>query len=354
MGERVLTVRELNRALLARQFLLKREKTTAVQAVERLAGLQAQYTPSPYLSLWARLAGFQRDELTTALECREVVKALLMRGTLHIVTAEDFWAAATVRRELGAALWPPAYESRLPAARLAELADEAVSELRKHPRTLKEMLRLLEPHSQPPQITPAFLWRRLQGYAYVVQVPPSGTWGHHKDAVYAPAAKWLAGTPPTPEGALDHLMRRYLAAFGPATKHDVAQWAGVPRIKPIAAALERLAPRTLRDEGGRVLYDLPDAPLPDPDTPAPARLVPRFDNLVLSHADRTRVLGDVPVSRIVTKNAIVHATILVDGFVAGTWQLERGRVVLEPFERLSRATRRELHEEGERLAAFHA
>lgn len=351
MSDRVLTTQDLNRALLARQLLLERAKAPIPRAVERLAGLQAQHTSSPYLQLWTRLAGFERDQLTRALERRRLVKALLMRGTLHLVTPTDYWALATVRRELGGVLWPPAYEKLVPKARLAQLAKEAQKELRGTNRTLKEMLTLLQPHARAPA-TPAFLWRRIQGHAYVVHVPPSGTWGYHREGVYAPADEWIPGQAPPPEQAFDQLVRRYLAAFGPATKHDIGQWAGVPRLTPIAEALDRLALRTFFDENGRTLYDVRRAPLPDPETPAPARLVPRFDNLVLAHADRTRILGDVPVTRIVTKNAIVHATILVDGFVVGTWQLEKGRVVLEPFGRLARAARAALAEEVARLEEF--
>lgn len=197
-----------------------------------------------------------------------------------------------------------------------------------------------------------FIWRRVQGQADIVHMPPSGIWGYGGQGVYTAASSAIAGTPPAPEAAFDHLVRRYLAAYGPATKQDVGQWAGIPRPTPIADSLERLDVRTFRDEQGRTLFDLPRAPRPDPETPAPPRLVPRFDNLVLSHADRSRILGDVRPSRIVTKNAIVHATILVDGFVAGTWQLEQGRVKLEPFGRLSREVRRALDDEVERLEAF--
>jgi hypothetical protein len=348
---RVLTRRELNRAFLARQLLLERHSLSATRAVARLAGLQAQHAHSPYLSLLSRLAGFTRGELTTALERRRLVKALLMRGTLHLVTPRDYWAFSTARRELAPLLWPPAYERLVPSSTLGKLAVEAARELGGGPKTLKEMLRSLESHAHGP-ISPAFLWRRLQSYSPIVHVPPSGTWGYHKESVYRAAGDWVPAKPPRAEAAFDHLVARYLAAFGPATKHDVGQWAGVPRVGPIGAALERLDTRVFHDEQGRELHDLPRAPRPSADTPAPIRLVPRFDNLVLSHADRSRVLGDVPVSRIVTKNAIVHATILVDGFVVGTWNLEGGRVRLKPFGRLDAAAKREVQNEAERIEAF--
>jgi hypothetical protein len=351
VAERVLTRIELNRALLARQLLLERGQMPAARAVERLAGLQAQYTPSPYLTLAARLDAVERAQLTRALERRSVVKSLLMRGTLHIVSPRDFWAFATARRALGAGYWPPSYERLLPQRRIVELAEEVVAELRAGPRRYEEVRALLEPHATK-KVPAIFLWRRIQGHAHVVHAPPSGTWGYHGEGVYEAADAAIGGAPPPEEDACEHLVRRYLVAFGPATARDIAQWAGLQRLGPLSEAIGRMKLRTFRDQQGGTLYDVARAPLPDPETPAPPRLVPRFDNLVLSHADRTRILGDVPVSRIVTKNAIVHATILVDGFVAGTWQLEKGKVVLEPFGRLTRDVKASLAEEAARIEAF--
>jgi hypothetical protein len=351
MAERVLTRAELNRALLARQLLLERRPVALARAVEQLAGLQAQYTPSPYLTLLARLDRFDRDQLTVALKRRKLVKALLMRGTLHIVTPRDYWAFSTARRELGAYYWPPAYERRFPQRAIAAVAKAAVAELRSRRLTFDEARALLEPHVAG-GIAPALLWRRVQGHEHIVHAPPSGTWGYHGAGVYEAADVALDGSAPEPGEACAHLIRRYLGAFGPATVRDLAQWAGLQRTGALAKEVERLGLRTFADEHGRTLYDLPNAPLPDHDTPAPPRLVPRYDNLVLSHADRTRVLGDVPVDRVVMKNALVQATILVDGFVAGTWQLESGRVRLEPFRPISRSTKAALAEEAERVETF--
>jgi hypothetical protein len=257
----------------------------------------------------------------------------------------------TVRRQLAGSLWPPSYEARIPAAQLTKLADLVVTELERGELTFKEVRALLEPHARE-GVPPTFLWRRVQSHGHVIHVPPSGIWGYGGHGVYASADGKLRGAPPEPKDAFDQLVRTYLGAYGPATKRDVGQWAGVPRLRPIAESLERLTVRTFRDERGKVLYDLPRSPLPAPETPAPARLVPRFDNLVLSHADRARILGDVPPARIVAKNGLVHATILVDGFVAGTWQLEQGRVVLEPFGKLPAQAKRELKDEAARLEAF--
>ena len=348
---RVLTRRELNRALLERQLLLERKPLAPVKAVERLAGLQSQSTTSPYLSLWTRLEGFERDQLVRALEARRLVKAIVQRGTLHIVTPADFWAFTTARRELGGIRWPPSYEARLPTGRLKKLAAAVAAELEGAELTFKQVRALLEPYEQP-GLSSTFVWRRIQGHAYIVHVPPSGIWGYGGQGVYTAAEGVVDGRPPAPEEAFDRLVRRYLAAYGPATKQDIGQWAGIPRLAPISASLERQALRTFRDEQGRTLYDITRAPLPDAQTPAPARLIPRFDNLVLSHADRSRILADVPPSRIVTNNGIVHATMLVDGFVAGTWQLENGRVVLEPFVPLARDARRALEAEIDRLETF--
>jgi hypothetical protein len=279
------------------------------------------------------------------------VKAIIQRGTLHIVTPSDFWAFATARRELGGILWPPSYAARLPTARLAELAVSVAARLEGVELTFKEVRTLLEPYEKP-GVSPTFIWRRIQGLAYVVHVPPSGIWGYGGHGVHTAAEGTLAGGPPPSEEAFDRLVRSYLAAYGPATKQDLGQWAGIPRMAPITASLERQSLRTFRDEQGRVLYDVPRAPLPDAGMVAPVRLIPRFDNLVLSHADRSRILGDVPPSRIVTNNGIVHATILVDGFVAGTWQLEQGRVALEPFAPLARSAQLGLKDEIERLETF--
>ena len=322
-----------------------------MKAVERLGGLQAQSRTSPYLSLWTRLEGFERDQLVRALTGRRLVKALIQRGTLHIVTPSDYWAFTTARRELGGILWPPSYEARLPTARLAKLAASVSAKLEGVELTFKEVRALLERYEKP-GLSPTFIWRRIQGHAYVVHVPPSGIWGYGGHGVYTAAKGTVAGEPPPPEEAFDQLVRRYLAAYGPATKQDIGQWAGIPRLTPIAASLERQSLRTFRDEQGRTLYDVPRAPLPDADSAAPVRLIPRFDDLVLSHADRSRILGDLPPSRIVTNNGLVHATILVDGFVAGTWQLDKGRVVLEPFAPLSRDVKRAAQDEAERLEAF--
>jgi Winged helix DNA-binding domain len=352
-AERVLTRRELNRALLARQLLLERSSLTATKAAERLGGLQAQSTASPYLSLHARLEGFEREQLTKALKSRRLVKALLQRGTLHVVAPRHYWAVMAIRREFASALWPPAYEARITSKEIERLGRKVLKELGEGEISLKEAQGLLAPHVRE-GVPATFLWRRIQSYAHVVHVAPSGVWGYGGHGVYAAAEGRLSGEAPSLADAFDELVTTYLRAYGPATPHDLGQWAGIPRVQPIRESFERLSLRTFRSESGKVLHDVPRAPLPDAETPAPARLAPRFDNLVLSHADRTRILGDVAPSRIVTNNAVVHATILVDGFVAGTWQLEKGRVKLEPWGRLDQAAKRALKDEVARVEEFAA
>ena len=194
-SKRVLTRRELNRALLERQLLLGRKPLGAVKAVERLGGLQAQSTPSPYLSLWTRLEGFERDELTKALTSRRLVKALLQRGTLHVAAPSTYWAIMTVRRELAASLWPPSYEARLPAAQIRELAEVVHAKLERNELTYNEVRALLEPHARE-GVPPTFLWRRVQANAYVIHVPPSGIWGYGGRGVYTAADGKVRGEPP--------------------------------------------------------------------------------------------------------------------------------------------------------------
>ena len=349
--ERVLTRRELNRALLERQLLLERSPLRATQAVERLGGLQAQSTPSPYLSLWTRLEGFEREELTKALTGRRLVKALLQRGTLHVAAPRTYWAIMTVRRTLAASLWPPSYEARLPSARIAELAEVLQAELDGNELTYKEVRALLEPHAAE-GVPPTFLWRRVQGHSYVIHVPPSGIWGYGGHGVYTAAAGKLArratGAGGRVRPARPHLPRRVRAG-------DEAGHRPVGGRAPDAAdrGVARAAVAAdVRKRGGKgALRPAARAAARSGDARAAAS-VPRFDNLVLSHADRSRILGDVAPSRIVTNNGLVHATILVDGLVAGTWQLEQGRVVLEPFGKLDAATKRALKDEAERLESF--
>ena len=350
---RTLTIRELNRALLARQLLLRRHRLSVTRAVERVAGVQAQWPPSPYLGLWSRLEGFTADRLVRAVARRTVVKATLMRTTLHLVSAADYLAYAGIYRERRIA------ELERQLAALGEEADFAVDGERlaalaaERARTRPELLALLgRPKLRIEDRRPWLAWYGLAAHAGLVNGPSSSAWRTHTSGgTFVPARTWLGAEGRSGSAAVEHLVHRYLAAFGPASRPDVAQWTGLP-LSILDTGLERLELRTFQDELGRELYDLPRAPLPPADTPAPPRFLPRWDSILLAHDVRTRAFADEHRQAIVARNGDIPETFLVDGFVAGRWFLEVGRVRLEPFAPLPRVVRRELEEEGARLAAF--
>lgn len=349
---RTLTLRELNRAALARQLLLRRHRLSVTQAVERVAGLQAQWPPSPYLGLWSRVDGFHPDDLVRAVVRRHVVKATLMRTTLHLVTARDYLAYAGLYRESRirdverqlANLGEDA-DFAEEGARLAEFAAE-------QPRTRPQLLALLcRPKLRVEERSPWLAWYGLAAYAGLVNGPQSSVWrSHTAGGTFVPARTWLGSDGASGDAAAGSLVRRYLAGFGPASRADIAQWTGFAR-SVVDRGLAQLTLRRFRDEHDWELYDLPRAPLPSPDAHAPARLLPRFDNLVLSHDDRRRVLPDEHRPAVI-QGGEVSATFLVDGFVAGTWSLDDGRVQLRPFSPLPLTARREVEDEAARLEAF--
>jgi Winged helix DNA-binding domain len=343
-GERVLTQRELNRALLARQRLLERARTPLPRALERIGGIQAQYAPSMYVGLWSRLQEFERNDLTRALERRTVVQGTLMRVTIHLVSARDYWPFALGIRESRRELWLRGGRNRPNARELAEAAARLGPHLERGPIGRSELEEIVGKE----RVNGVGLWLDL------VRVPPSGTWERRRADLYAAAEKWLGPPDATPEEGVEHLVRRYLQGFGPAAPAEIADWAGLPP-KRIASVLDRVRLRRFRSESGQELVDLPRAPLPDPETPAPPRFLPVWDATLLVHARRTRILPEEYRARVFNVRT-PHSvnTFLVDGAVAGTWRYEEERVLLEPFARLDRSTRRELDEEAERLAAFHA
>jgi Winged helix DNA-binding domain len=349
VAERVLSTRELNRALLARQLLLERSPLPLTRALEQVAGLQTQYAPSAYVALWSRLRDFRRDALTRALQQRRAVQATLMRQTIHIVSARDYPLLAEAIREPRRAWW------RRVQRRQAEGLDmEAVAALlRGHlaggPRRQAELTSLLAAEGLP-----AVAWGGAGLWLDLVRVPPSGTWEQRRADLYGLAEDWLGRWKVTEAEGLEHLVRRYLAGFGPASAQDTASWAGLP-VTTVRPVLERLGVRRFRDEQGRELFDLQRAPLPHPETPAPPRLLPTWDATLLVHARRTQLLPERYRGLVFnTKTPHSVPTFLIDGAVAGSWRYERGRVRLEPFGRLDRQTRRDLDEEAERLAAWHA
>jgi winged helix DNA-binding protein len=346
--ERVLSTRELNRALLARQLLLERSPLSIEDALEQVAGLQAQYAPSSYVGLWSRLHGFDRDQLTRALEDRRAVQATLLRSTIHVVSAADYPPFTEAVRRSRRDWWTRAARPQLEGVDLEAAAELVRERLAAGPARQAELVKLLTDKGYPKVV-----WNGVGLWVDMVRVPPSGTWERRRADLYGLASDWLGPWRVEEADALEHLVRRYLAGFGPASLADLGSWAGMP-LTPLRPVLERVGTRRFRDDQGTELFDLPDAPLPDPGTPAPPRFLSTWDANLLVHARRTQLLPERYRPRIFSVRA-PHSfpTFLVDGAVAGTWRHERGRVHLEPFEPLTKATHRQLEDEAGRLAPFH-
>ena len=332
--------------MLARQLLLDRSAVTLPRALERIGGLQSQYAPTMYIGLWSRLARFTRADLTGALEQRRVVQGTLMRATIHLVSATDYWPLALAIGPSRRQWWlrankggPTARDMQAAAQRVRAALDTAGRLSRKE----------LEEVAGRDATGGVGLWVDL------VRVPPSGTWEHRRADLFAAASDWL-GPPPdlAAEDAVDHLVRRYLSGFGPAATHDIASWAGMT-VGEISSSIQRLPLRRFRTESGVALVDLPRLRRPDPEAPVPVRFLSSWEAVLLAHARRTGVLAEQDRPSVFsTRNPHSVNTFLVDGVVAGTWRHTSGRVDLEPFRALDRSTRASLREEAERLAAFHA
>jgi hypothetical protein len=349
---RVLTRRELNRALLARQLLLQRERLPVARAVERVGALQAQWPPSPYIALWSRVEGFSRDQLMRAIQGRRVVKATLQRATLHHVSARDYLAyAGLFRTSRLAAMRRRAARGAIDAD-VARLAEAVVEHAGAEPRSRPELLALLGLPKLRADVRPWVVWHLLAAAAELVHSPESSVWRRNtQGGRFVPARVWLGGTGAEGDEAARRLVRRYLGAFGPATRADLAQWTGLG-VGALAPALAQLPVARFRDERGRELLDLPRAPRPDGGTPAPARFLPMWDSALLAHADRSRILPDEHRATVIRRNGDVQPTFLVDGFVAGLWRSEGGRVEVEPFSPLPRTARMAVEREAAALARF--
>jgi len=344
VSEPILTRRALNRALLARQLLLDRVELPIPEAIEQVGGLQTQYSPSGYVGLWTRLRDFRRDDLTTALEDRSVIQATLMRTTIHMVSRREYWAY-----ELGVRRARRAWALRLPVsagggeAAMTAKAQRLQAELAGGPRTVKEL----------GDLAAGFLGS-LGVWIDLVRVPPSGTWERRRADRLALAEDWVGPPDTTEEAGLTHIVRAYLRAFGPAAWKDIASWAGVPAAD-IRRAAENLELRRYRDEDGRALVDLEDAPPPDPGATAPVRFLPHWDAILLVHARRAGVLPEMYRPLIfTTKNPFSVGTYVVDGIVAGAWSVRDGHVVLDPFVALDARVLKAVEREREALEAFHA
>jgi hypothetical protein len=335
--DRILTQRELNRALLARQLLLERSPAPLPRVLERVAGIQAQYAPSMYIGLAARVRDLERDAVTRGLERRSLVQATLMRSTIHLVSRADYWAFWLAIEEGRRRWW-------VRAGRVPEDEMRAAAEKLRGALPLKR--------TEIDALVGKDVARGIGLYVPMVRIPPSGTWERRRADLYGLAEAWVGPPDVGPADALEQAVRRYLRGFGPASRQDVAGFLGV-NAGDVAPALERLELRRFRAEDGTELVDLPRAPLPDPDTPAPARLLPTWDAVLLVHARRTLLLREDDRARVFsTKTPHSFPTFVVDGQVAGTWREQDGRVVLEPWRRLDAADRRALEEESERLASI--
>ena len=354
-SERVLTPLELNRATLARQSLLARESLGVVEGIERLCAIQAQHRASPSVALWSRLRDFRTEDLDDALRSRRVVKATLMRATLHLVSADDYVA---LHPAIAPSLAKRSSAERRQSATIAgfDALAEATLAYLSTPRPNAEVLEFLA--ERAPGVPPADLWWRLRLAAPLLVAPTETRFSFGPRPLNVAAGAWLERPFTSEEQGMEHLALRYLAAFGPATPADLQRFTRieVTRIRP---TLERLAPRLVRyrDEQGRVLYDVPGAPLPDPTTPAPPRFLPMWDSTLLAYVDGDRMLSASYRGRVVQVNGDYLPTFLIDGKVAGLWWAESGEggtavVRYRPFEPLDTGDQHALADEAERLAAF--
>ncbi|MGH7474917.1 MAG: winged helix DNA-binding domain-containing protein [Longimicrobiales bacterium] len=344
--------RALNRALLERQLLLRRASLAVPAALEHLVGLQAQAPSPPYIGLWTRLDGFRPEQLARLLEQRRAVRIALMRSTIHLVTARDCLALRPVVQPVLERGVTGSYGKQLKGLEVDAVVAAARALVEERPRTFSELGALLR--ERWPDRAGAALANAARAWLPLVQLPPRGVWGASGPAVHTVVESWL-GEPLAGDAAPDAMILRYLGAFGPATVMDIRQWSGLSGVREV---IERLRPRlrTFRDDGGAELFDLPDAPRPAAATPAPPRFLAEFDNAILSHADRTRIISGEHRRRINARNGMVPGVVLVDGFVCATWKPERRRgavsLVVEPFARLSQRPTAALTREGLRLLGF--
>ena len=345
-GPRVLTRRELNRATLARQLLLDRAALGVEEAIERLAGLQAQDVPPPYIALWSRLDGFAREQLTEPCRDGRVVRASLMRHTVHLVTAGDYARLYTAILPALVRGWRGGREALLDGLDVDGVVRATRAFVAERPRRYAEIrARLAELY---PDRDPDALSFTARTHVPMLRVPDGDEWAYGGNSPFT-----LADKLPEPRDRARDLVLRYLAALGPASPADAVTWSGRTGLKQV---FEELRPElvSFRDESGRELFDLPAAPRPAADTPAPPRLLPVYDNLLLSHRDRTRVIPDGYGERVQIRVGRLLSAFLVDGEVAGVWTRDRksGAIALEPFHRISKADRTALEEEAARLEDF--
>ncbi|MBD0292853.1 MAG: AlkZ family DNA glycosylase [Jiangellaceae bacterium] len=340
---RNVTNRELNRAVLLRQGLIEPFDEPLPRVLEHVSGIQAQYAPSMYVGLWSRTRSLRRDALTRALEDRSVVQGTLLRGTIHLVSREDYWTFATAVRQQLRQYFITVSKGHPSGSELAAAAEKVAAALREGPLRQSEI--------------DALIGRRARAginmVLDLVRVPPSGTWDRRKADLHLDARSWIGPPDVEPAEARLLLVRRYLSGFGPATTADIANWAGLP-VRTVSGALASIDHVTYRAEDGATLIDLPGSPLPDADVPVPVRFLPTWDATLLVHARRAEILPEALRPRVFSiKNPHSVATFLMDGSVAGTWRYRDGRIELAEFEPLPERLHRTIVDATEALAEFH-
>ena len=348
----VLSLRALNRATLERQLLLHRSTLTVPETLERLVGMQAQTPHTAYVGLWTRLEGFRPEQLSDRLVDRSVVRLALMRGTIHMVTARDAWGLRPLVQPVLDRVQTGQFGKRLAGVDMDAVVEMGRAYVDEQPRSF----RALGDHllTRWPDRDRFGLEQAVRAGVPLIQVPPRGLWGRSGPIAHTSIQAWL-GEPPVESPTLDTMVLRYLGVFGPASVMDAQAWCGLTKLGEV---FERLRPRLmiLRDERGRELFDLPEAPRPDPETPAPPRFLYDFENLLLSYADRSRAIPPELTRGIDTRTQESLSTFTIDGFVAGTWGVERARrtatLAIKPIARVAKRDARALAEEGDRLLAF--
>ncbi|MGJ5816484.1 winged helix DNA-binding domain-containing protein [Paludibaculum fermentans] len=349
---RTLTKRELNRALLERQSLLRRERTPALDMIHRLIAMQAQQARPPFVGLWSRIDGFAASELATLLRDRQVVRVTHLRGTLHLLTADDYLALRGAMQPVLTLGMQAILKQRGAVLDIEAVVKAAEGHFGARPRTFEDLRTTLM--EQFPGVD-----ERAMGYAARMQLPlcmvPDDTqFAYGADTNFALASQWLGRAVPDLSGT-EELLLRYLAAFGPASVNDAQCWSGLGKLKPVFEALRpKLA--VYKDENGKELFDVPGALLPPADTTAPVRFLPGFDNVILAHQDRSRIIADEHRSLVTTKNLQVLPTVLVDGFVAGTWDATVRKtavtVAVKAFSPLPAKVKKSIEAEAAGLVKF--
>ena len=348
----VLHPRQLGRATLARQLLLERVAIDPATAIEQVVSLQAQLAKPPYVSLFSRIQGFFREDLTAAINDRSVVKTTMMRHTLHLMSARDYLRLRHATQPSLTRAYTSITRKRLEGLDIDPLVAAAAAQVRDEPRTFVEIRELLS--DLEPGHDLSAMGYAARTFVPLAQLPAASVWGYDNRAPYLDAETFL-GARLDADATPHELIRRYLASFGPASIRDAQMWSGLPGLK---GAFEDLRGelRTFRDARGTELFDVTGGPLPDPATPAPPRFLPEFDNVLLAHHDRSRIVSDVDRKRIALKAARMLPTFLVDGVVHGAWSLavQRGTatITVSPFRALKAADRRAVCDEAEQLARF--